>query len=94
MAVPVTYSLTVDHKNSDAYYQRVRAFTDEVLERAAESLMPSVTEFTEYLRKSRLEDLRTDEEYVLELLSFGLLWKIIRRVCPVGQALRNPTSCF
>ena len=73
MAVPVTYSLTVDHKDSDAYYQRVREFTDEVLERAAESLMPSVTEFTEYLRKSRLEDLRTDEEYILELLSFGLL---------------------
>ncbi len=76
MAVPVTYSLTVNHRNSDAYYQRVQKFTDEVLERAAESLMPSVTEFTEYLRKSRLEELRTDEEYVLELLSFGLLWKL------------------
>jgi DNA-binding ferritin-like protein len=61
MAVAITYSLAVNQRNSDAYYQRVREFTDEVLERAAESLMPSVIEFTEYLRTSRLEEPRTDE---------------------------------
>ena len=71
----VTYSLAPGQQNSEEYYQRVREFTDEVLGRASESLMTSVTEFTDYLRKYNLEELRSDEEYILELLSFGLLWK-------------------
>ncbi len=71
----VTYSLAPSQQNSEAYYRRVREFTDEVLEHASGSLMTSVTEFTDYLRKYKLEELRSDEEYILELLSFGLLWK-------------------
>lgn len=75
MSVAVTYSLCVN-RNSNVYYQHVRKFTDEVIECAAELLMPSVKEFREHLRASGTEELRTDEEYVLELLSFGLLWKL------------------
>jgi hypothetical protein len=56
----VTYSLAPDHQNSEAYYRRVREFTDEVLGRAFDSLMTSVTGFTEYLRKYKLEELRSD----------------------------------
>ncbi len=75
MNTAVTYSLASGQQNSEAYYRRVREFTDEVLGRASDSLMTNVTEFTEYLRKYNLEELRTNEEYILELLSFGLLWK-------------------
>ena len=72
----VTYSLSPGRQNSEAYYQRIRQFTDEVLARSSESLMTSVTQFTDYIRRFRLEEPRSDEEYFLELLSFGLLWKI------------------
>ena len=71
----VTYSLSSYGRHSEVYYQRVREFTDEVMERATASLIPSVNDFTEYLRKFSLEDIRSDEEYILELLSFGLLWQ-------------------
>ena len=54
-------------------YLRVRRFTDEVLQRASSTVMPTVRNFTEYIRTCRLEALRQSEEYVLELLSFGLL---------------------
>ena len=71
----VAYSLAPDQQNSEAYYRRVQEFTDEVLGHASDSLMTSITEFTDYLRKYKLEELRSDEEYILELLNFGLLWK-------------------
>ena len=71
----VTYSLAPDQQNSEVYYRGVREFTDEVLGRASDSLKTNVSKFTEYLRKYKLEELRNDEEYILELLSFGLLWK-------------------
>lgn len=71
----VTYSLAPGQQNSEEYYRCVREFTDELLERASDSLMTSIREFTKYLNKYKLEELRRDEEYILELLSFGLLWK-------------------
>ena len=75
MAIPVAYSLSPDHRHSDAYYERIREFTDEVVKRASEPLKTSVTEFKECLRTSRGEKLRSDEEYALDILSFGLFWK-------------------
>ena len=79
MNTAVTYSLTHNQRHSEEFYQRVREFTDEVMERAVVSLMPSVNDFTQYLRKFRLEEVRSDEEYILELLSFGLLWQTYGR---------------
>jgi hypothetical protein len=52
----------------------VRAFTDEVLARASEALAPIVPGFLAYIRAYRLEEPRAEEEYYLELLSFGVLW--------------------
>jgi uncharacterized protein len=75
MESAVTYSLRPGQQNSEGYYHRVQEFTDTVMDRASESLMPIVAGFTEYLRKFQLESLRGDEEYILELLSFGILWK-------------------
>ena len=70
----VTYSLTCDEPHSEAYYHRVRRFTDEVLKQASSTVEPTVMEFMDYIRTYRLEEVRQKEEYVLELLSFGLLW--------------------
>ena len=71
---PVTYSLQAGEKNSEEYYRDVRLFADEVLERASRTIARTVEEFTTYVRTFRLEEPRRAEEYVLELLSFGLLW--------------------
>ncbi|RPH37352.1 DUF116 domain-containing protein [bacterium] len=70
----VTYSLQCGEANSETYYRQVRRFTDEVLEQAQSTVMPTVADFLEYIRTYHLEDVRQSEEYVLELLSFGLLW--------------------
>jgi uncharacterized protein len=70
----VTYSLECGQANSENYYIRIRQFADEVMQRAVSTVMPTVTEFMKYVRTYRLEDVRQREEYVLELLSFTLLW--------------------
>ncbi len=71
----ITYSIKKDDKNSEEYYKDVRAFTKEVLSQAENSLKPIAKEFIDYLRTYKLEEIREIEEYVLELLSFGILWR-------------------
>jgi hypothetical protein len=71
----VTYSLKPERTNSEEYYGDVRSFTDTVLQKAAGSLLPQVQEFKDYLRTYNLENIRETEEYILELLSFGILWR-------------------
>jgi hypothetical protein len=71
---PVTYSLPAGGQNSEEYYRDIRQFADEVLDRASRSLLRTVDDFAGYVRTFRLEEARQTEEYVLELLSFGLLW--------------------
>lgn len=70
----VTYSIKLDQNNSELYYKDVDAFTNEVLFNAENSITPYAKEYIEYLRKYNLENIREIEEYILELISFGILW--------------------
>lgn len=70
----ITYSISNNGVNSQAYYNEARKFAGEVMDHAAEFIIPAVEEYMEYLRAFKLEELRELEEYVLELLSFGVLW--------------------
>ncbi|MCU7494059.1 MAG: DUF116 domain-containing protein [Ignavibacteria bacterium] len=76
----ITYSLRCGSNNSQEYYQTVSRFTDEVLINTRDSLLPLVDEFKEYILKYKLEEVREDEEYILELISFGVLWHTYSRV--------------
>ncbi len=71
----ITYSLKNELRNSEVYYKDVRVFTDNVLLHASGSVMPIVSEYIDYLRLYNLEEVREKEEYLLELLSFGILWQ-------------------
>lgn len=72
---PVTYSLKLDKPNSQSYYNDVRFFTNEVLDKAESSLDSIVGDYIKYLKEYNLEYLRKKEEYILELVSFGVLWQ-------------------
>jgi len=71
----VTYSLKLNSPNSESYYAKVRELTDELLSVSATTLTPIADDYINYLRKFRLEEIRKSEEYILELLSFGILWR-------------------
>ena len=74
MSEPVTYSLSAGAPNSEPYYRLIRIFTDEVLDEGRKTLGPMVDQFTGYMATFGLEEGRKREEYLLDLLSFGLLW--------------------
>ncbi|MGE5316689.1 MAG: hypothetical protein ACM3ME_01740, partial [Chloroflexota bacterium] len=85
----ITYTLNPNEKSSLEYYRTVSEFTDKVLENSGH-LLNLVSDFKEYLRCNIIEDLRHDEEYLLELLSFGILWQTYAhialkvRIAPFG----------
>jgi uncharacterized protein len=70
----VTYSLKQDKNNSQEYYDKIRELTDEVIVHSTEILEPLINEFMDYLQNYELEQLRDRREYLLELISFGVLW--------------------
>jgi hypothetical protein len=83
----ITYSLKCGQLNSEEYYHDVRKFTDEVLSEAESLLMPVIREYISYLKSFNLENIREREEYLLELLSFGVLWSsYAHRSLPVRHA--------
>jgi hypothetical protein len=71
MDATITYSLRDGQRRSDAYYPAVAAFTDEILAEADRRMRPLVEAF-----RAGRELPRTSEEYVLELLTLGVLWRV------------------
>lgn len=71
----VTYSLRLCNNTSDEYYEKVSAFTDEVLVELNRTTGELVEDFQRHIEKNEWEDLRSLEEYELELLLLGILWK-------------------
>ncbi len=70
----VTYSLKGGEGTSDRYYRDVMAFTDIVLGQAR-VMSPIVEQFQAYLREKGIEQVRSHDEYVFELLMLGTLWR-------------------
>lgn len=83
----ITYSLKTSDKNSDRYFEDIAAFTDEILLSLGEQLSPVVTDYMNFLSQFGLEELRSREEYLFELLSFGMFWKIYgKAACGIRRA--------
>ncbi len=70
----ITYSLKNGKANSQGYYKDIRGFAVVIVSKSETSLTPIVLEYKEYLKVNQLEEVRENEEYILELLSFGILW--------------------
>jgi len=70
----ITYSLKQGNKNSTEYYNEIKVITDEIFLATQKSLIPIADDFILYLQKYNLEEIREQEEYILELISFGVLW--------------------
>ena len=76
----VAYTLLDSDLNSNAYYYEVGKFTDEVIAKAESILSPEIESYINYLNEYKLERVRMKEEYILELLSFGVLWHTYSRI--------------
>jgi len=71
----ITYSLHNDAADSERYYLDVSVFTDEVLKQG-ESLRELIGAFQAYVEENHVEAMRSNEEYLFELLTLGTLWRV------------------
>ena len=72
---PITYELNVGGSAAATYYCDIKSFTDEVLAFAEESIAPVARDYRDFIERYKLEELRTLEEYLYELLNLGVLWR-------------------
>ncbi len=81
----LTYSLRCGHSNSETYYKEIRIFTEVVSAQSNTTIKPLVDEFISFLKNYNLEEVREYEEYLLELISFGVLWKTYSETALASQ---------
>lgn len=72
----ITYSLKADQPHSDAFFSDLAAFTDEVLTAAETDLRPLVSAYQTFVERTGRETPRTWPEYLFELLTLGVLWRV------------------
>ncbi len=72
---PITYKLNYNGSATSTYYPAVAAFTDLVIDYAEYSITPITKKYRHYLIGYRLEEPRSIEEYIFELLNLGVLWR-------------------
>lgn len=70
-----TYSILFDRKDSEEYYSDIVSFTDDLMTEGMKCLGGIIDDYKKYILNFRLDEKRSDEEYMLELLSFGVLWR-------------------
>lgn len=83
----ITYSLKDGQNRSDRYYHDIATFTDEVLAEAEGLISMLVEPFQVYLQETGREAPRTHAEYVLELLTLGVLWQVYAANEPILAGL-------
>jgi len=72
---PITYKLNLNGSAASTYYPAISQFTDAMLKFTEHTITPIVTSYRRYIIDYELEDPRSVEEYVYELLNLGILWR-------------------
>lgn len=72
----ITYSLLDGHKRSDQFYLDLAAFTEKALAEGDDRVGGLVAGFQDFLEETGREKVRTAAEYLYELLTLGVLWRV------------------
>jgi hypothetical protein len=72
----ITYSLLDGHKRSDQFYLDLTPFAEEVLMAGEEQAGKLVNRFMDFLEETKRETIRPKVEYIYELLTLGVLWRV------------------
>ena len=71
----ITYFLRDKSKNSNEYYRFISNFSNEVIEKIEIEANNIIENFINFIKNNSIEELRSREEYELEFLIIGVLWK-------------------
>ena len=73
----ITYNLK---EKDDLYFEKVSNVTDFVIEAAGSGVNNYIESYKKFVAKNRIETLRSYEEYLFDMLSFGVYWKIYSKI--------------
>lgn len=85
----ITYSLYGPHANADQYYRDIAVFADEVLLYGKDTLPDILRSFKRYAETTGIEQLKSAEQYILELLTLGVLWQVYGKYVYVLSPLQK-----
>lgn len=69
----ITYSLKSENINSDLYYKEISLISVKTMEKLKNSVLSIIDDFTGFIKESNIEECRSNEEYMLEFLTIGVL---------------------
>jgi len=69
-----TYSLANENKDSGLFYQQLTEFTDLVLNEDDYQIDKYINHFKGFLSQTNVEQIRSHDEYKVELLMIGIYW--------------------
>lgn len=91
----ITYSLWHNQAQSLQYYNDVAAFVDEVLAQGEARFDALLDAFEAFIRQTGREAPRTPAEYLYELLTLGVLWRVYAADAPgLGDVPRQLLTCL
>lgn len=71
----LTYSLKLDNKNSDEYYKLVSKISKDFTEKYLRDTGDLLKDFMYFIESNEIENIRTRQEYFIELLLIGVVLK-------------------
>ncbi|NMM64931.1 DUF116 domain-containing protein [Clostridium sp. P21] len=69
----ITYCLKIENDSSDLYYKEISLISDKVVEKIKSSHSLIINNFVSFIKRSGIEECRSNEEYILEFLTIGVL---------------------
>ena len=89
----ITYSTVNLKGNPNQFYIDVANATDKIVSIASSTFKEELDSYTHFIKKSKIESLRSYNEYLLELIMLGVLWRSnesnIRRSPMIVEKLLN-----
>jgi len=71
----LTYSLKLENTDSDEYYKLVSQISKDFTEKGLRDTLDIIEEFMCFIEKNKIENIRSKEEYFIELVLIGLVIK-------------------
>ena len=71
----LTYSLKLDNEDSDEYYKIVSKISKDFTGKCLRDTEDLLKDFMYFIENNEIENLRTREEYFIELLLIGVVLK-------------------
>lgn len=73
----ITYNLK---EKDDLYFESVGVVTDSVLEASKPEIANYINSYRKFVNVNNLEELRSYEEYLFDMLSFGVYWQVYSKI--------------